>query len=76
MPRYTLAELLAQCEPGPFELDEAWLNSPAVGAECGSPEWLAAERNGCLDEFVMLQEPGDIEDTFSGAKVQETDPRP
>jgi antitoxin ChpS len=51
-PRYTLAELLAQCEPGPFELDHEWLNAPAVGAECGSPEWTAAERDGRLDEFL------------------------
>jgi antitoxin ChpS len=50
--RYTLAELLAQCEPGPFEVDQEWMDAPAVGKEFGSPEWTQAERDGRLEEFL------------------------
>ncbi len=32
--RYSLAELLAQCEGGPLtQEDRDWVNAPAVGAE-------------------------------------------
>jgi hypothetical protein len=36
--RYSLAELLAQCEGGPLtQEDRDWVNAPAVGLEIGSP---------------------------------------
>jgi antitoxin ChpS len=56
-PRYTLAELLAQCEPGPFEVDQEWMDAPAVGKEFGSPEWDKAKQDGRLDEFLNTAEP-------------------
>ena len=37
--RYSLAELLAQCEGGPLtQEDREWLEAPAVGSEIGSLE--------------------------------------
>jgi hypothetical protein len=35
--RYSLAELLAQCEGGPLtQEDREWLDAPAVGSEIGA----------------------------------------
>jgi antitoxin ChpS len=59
-PRYTLAELLAQCEPGPFEVDRDWIDAPAVGKEFGSPEWDEAEQEGRLEAFLNSPEPPDV----------------
>jgi antitoxin ChpS len=50
--RYTLTELLALCEPGPFEVDQEWLDAPAVGKEFGSPAWNKAEQEGRLEDFL------------------------
>jgi antitoxin ChpS len=51
-PRYTMAQLLAQCDPGPFEVDQEWMDAPAVGKEFGSPDWIKAEQEGRLEEFL------------------------
>ncbi len=56
-PRYSLAELLAQCEPGPFEIDHEWMDAPAVGKECGSPDWNKAEQDGRLEDFLNSTDP-------------------
>jgi antitoxin ChpS len=62
-PRYTLAELLAQCEPGPFEVDREWMDAPAVGNEFGSPDWNRAEQEGRLEEFLNSTDPTDASST-------------
>jgi antitoxin ChpS len=59
-PKYTLAELLAQCETGPFEVDRDWINAPAVGKEFGSPEWDKAEQEGRLEAFLNSSEPSEV----------------
>lgn len=31
--RPTLADMLAECEPGPFEVDRTWVDTPPIGKE-------------------------------------------